>query len=219
MDQDQKKQAVANAAMGYLGDASVIGVGTGSTVECFLQALSESDHQIRAAVSSSEATSKRLTEIGIKLLDLSAVGSLSVYIDGADEATRQKQLIKGGGGALTREKIIAAVSRQFICMIDDSKLVDRLGRFPLPVEVVPLAQRLVMEQISRECGGRPVLREGFTTDNGNVILDVHDLAIGQPVQLEELLNQITGVVANGLFCRRPADLLLMASADDVVVIG
>ena len=160
-----------------------------------------------------------MTEIGIKLLDLSDVGSLSVYIDGADEATRQKQLIKGGGGALTREKIIAAVSRQFICMIDDSKLVDRLGCFPLPVEVVPLAQRLVQEQIGRECGGRPLLREGFTTDNGNVILDVHDLAIDQPVQLEEELNQITGVVANGLFCRRPADLLLMASDADVVVIG
>jgi ribose 5-phosphate isomerase A len=219
MNQDDKKQAVALAALAYLGDARVIGVGTGSTVDCFLQALGESDHQVEAAVSSSDATSRRLTEIGITLLDLSNVGSLSVYIDGADEATRQKQLIKGGGGALTREKIIAAVSHQFICMIDDSKLVERLGNFPLPVEVVPLAQCLVLEEIVSECGGRPVLRDGFTTDNGNLILDVHDLVIDQPVKLEERLNQITGVVANGLFCRRPADLLLMASADDVMVIG
>jgi ribose 5-phosphate isomerase A len=213
------KKMVAEAALEYVEPGTIIGIGTGSTANHFIDCLAGIKSKIDGTVASSNASAERLAAHGIPVLDLNSVSELSVYIDGADEATRQKQLIKGGGGALTREKIIAAVSRQFICMIDDSKLVERLGNFPLPVEVVPLAQRLVLEEIVSECGGRPVLRDGFTTDNGNLILDVHDLAIDQPVKLEERLNQITGVVANGLFCRRPADLLLIASADDVIVIG
>jgi ribose 5-phosphate isomerase A len=210
MNQDEKKKRVAHAALDEVGDAAIIGIGTGSTVNFFIEALAAHRGLVRSAVSSSDASSARLRAAGIEVLDLNSLESLDLYVDGADEADRELRLIKGGGGALTREKIVAATARRFICIIDDSKVVDVLGRFPLPVEVIPLARSYVARELAR-LGGRPVWRQGVTTDNGNQILDVHGLRIADPVGLETLINQIAGVVTVGLFARRPADLLLIAS--------
>ena len=218
MNQDEKKRMVAEAALAYLDPGSVIGVGTGSTANLFIDALGKVGARVEGAVASSEASAERLRKVGIPVLDLNLVDELPVYVDGADEATRHLQLVKGGGGALTREKIVAAVARRFVCIVDDSKLVDRLGAFPLPVEVVPMARSHVARRLVA-LGGRPRLRAGFVTDNGNEILDVHGLDIREPAALESELNQITGVVCNGLFARRPADVLLVAGADGVETLG
>lgn len=208
MTSDDKKRAAAIAALDHLDDARIIGVGTGSTVNHFIDALGRIRGRIDGAVSSSEASTTRLKNAGIPVLDLNSTGDLDVYVDGADEATRHLQLIKGGGGALTREKIVAEASRRFICIADDSKLVDVLGEFPLPVEVIPMARSLVARKLTA-LGGRPALREGFVTDNGNVILDVHNLKILEPAKLESRINDIPGVVTCGLFALRPADVLLL----------
>lgn len=217
MTQDQKKQRAAKAAIEYVENDSIIGVGTGSTVNYFIEALAAISHRIEGAVSSSVSTEKLLQENRIPVVPLNNVIELDVYIDGADEATRFRHLIKGGGGALTREKIVAAASKKFVCIMDDSKLVDVLGKFPLPVEVIPMAQSYVGRQLAR-LGGQPILREGFTTDNGNIIIDVHNLSIREPVELEEELNQIAGVVSNGIFARRSADVLLVADETSVTTL-
>jgi len=214
MASDDQKRRAAEAALTYIPEGSVIGVGTGSTVNHFIHALSRVKFKIQAAVSSSEATTRLLIAAGIDVVDLNSTGDLEVYIDGADEATRQLTLIKGGGAALTREKIVAAASRRFICIADPSKLVAVLGRFPLPVEVIPMARSYVARQLVK-LGGQPVLREGVTTDNGNVILDVHHLNIVDPFTLEIDINQITGVVTNGLFAKRRADVLLIGTESGV----
>lgn len=214
MTPEEKKKAVAEAALEYVEDGMIVGVGTGSTANCFIDALARIKHKIDAAVSSSVASAERLRKHGIQVLDLNAVGDIPIYVDGADEANRHLHLVKGGGGALTREKIVAAAAQKFICIADDSKLVDVLGKFPLPVEVIPMARSLVARRIV-ELGGQPVWRQGFTTDNGNVILDVHNLSITNPVELEEKLNHLAGVVTNGLFARRPADVLLLGSDQGV----
>ena len=217
-NQDQKKQLAAEAALEFVPDGEVIGVGTGSTVNFFIDALASRKSRIAGAVSSSEASTKRLAAHGIPVLDLNSTGDLGVYVDGADESTRTLELIKGGGGALTREKIVAAASRRFVCIVDEQKLVERLGRFPLPVEVIPMARRLVGRELER-LGGQPRLREGFVTDNGNHILDVHGLDIVDPAGLETAINQITGVVTVGLFARRPADVLLVGTTAGVVTLA
>lgn len=214
MTPEEKKKAVAEAALEYVEDGMIVGVGTGSTANCFIDALARIKHKIDAAVSSSVASAERLRKHGIQVLDLNAVGDIPIYVDGADEANRHLHLVKGGGGALTREKIVAAAAQKFICIADDSKLVDVLGKFPLPVEVIPMARSLVARRIV-ELGGQPVWRQGFTTDNGNVILDVHNLSITNPVELEEKLDHLAGVVTNGLFARRPADVLLLGSDQGV----
>jgi len=213
-DQDLRKKKVAEAALEWLRDDLIVGVGTGSTVNFFIDALAPWRDRIRA-VSSSEGSSARLRRLGIEVLDLNSTGGLSLYVDGADEATRQRHLIKGGGAALTREKIVAAASTTFVCIVDDSKIVDSLGKFPLPVEVIPMARSYVARELARH-GGQPVWREKVVTDNGNAILDVHGLRISDPVALESELNQIAGVVAVGLFARRPADVVLVATAQGVV---
>ncbi len=213
-DADTKKRQAALAAIEYVEDGIVVGVGTGSTVNHFIDALAARRDRIAGAVSSSEASTRRLRAAGIEVLELNSTGDLPLYVDGADEATPSLQLIKGGGGALTREKIVAAASRRFVCIVDDSKLVDVLGRFPLPVEVVPMARSLVARQLVR-LGGQPAWREGVVTDNGNVILDVHNLEILDPPALETEINQLAGVVTVGLFARRPADVLLVAGAGGV----
>ena len=217
MSQDEMKRAVAKAAIEYVPVDCIVGVGTGSTANFFIDELAKIKHKIRGAVASSEASAKRLLGHGIEVLALNDAGRLPVYVDGADEITRHLHMIKGGGGALTREKIVAACSRKFVCIADDSKLVDVLGTFPLPVEVVPMARSYVARQLVK-LGGRPVWRENFMTDNGNVILDVHDMQIAEPVKLETALNQITGVVTNGLFALRPADVLLLGSDKGVQVL-
>ena len=214
MDQDQAKRAAAEAALKYVEPGSVLGVGTGSTVNHFIALLGERRIEVTQAVSSSEASSALLEKIGIEVVDLNSAGNLSVYVDGADEANRHLQLIKGGGGALTREKIIAGASRRFICIADQSKLVTALGKFPLPVEVLPMARSFVARQLVA-LGGSPELRVGFTTDNGNPILDVHGLMIERPLELESRINQIPGVVSVGLFAHRPADVLVLAGPDGV----
>jgi ribose 5-phosphate isomerase A len=214
MTPDEKKKAAAEAALKYIEDGSIVGVGTGSTVNYFIDILAGIKGRIEGAVSSSISSEERLKKHHIPVVNLNHVDELPVYVDGADESTHNLHLIKGGGGALTREKIVAAVSRRFVCIVDDSKLVDVLGKFPLPVEVIPMAQSYVAREIVK-LGGQPVLREGFTTDNGNIILDVHNLHILNPPELEARLNQITGVVTNGLFARRPADILLVAGDDGV----
>ncbi|MCJ7450953.1 MAG: ribose-5-phosphate isomerase RpiA, partial [Steroidobacteraceae bacterium] len=201
MTQDLQKQRAAEAALEFVRDDEVVGVGTGSTVNFFIDALAPLGDRIAGAVSSSEASTKRLRALGIEVLDLNDAGELGVYVDGADEATRSLELVKGGGGALTREKIVAAASRRFVCIVDEKKVVDRLGRFPLPVEVIPMARSLVARELAR-LGGRPLLRQGFVTDNGNHILDVHGLDIADPAALETELNQVPGVVTVGLFARR-----------------
>ena len=207
---DEKKKRAALAALKYVRSGAVIGIGTGSTVNAFVDALAASTVRVSGAVSSSNASTTRLEAAGIEVLDLNEVGSLEVYVDGADEATRARHLIKGGGAALTREKIVAAASKQFVCMVDDTKLVTTLGRFPLPVEVIPMARRYVSDTLTK-LGGRPVWRQGTTTDNGNHILDVHDLTIADPVALECEINQIVGVVTVGLFAARGADVLIVGT--------
>jgi len=214
MTQDEMKKAAAKAALEYVETGTVIGVGTGSTANHFVDALATIKGRIDGAVASSNATAERLKKQGIPVLDLNATGGLKLYVDGADEATRHLHLIKGGGGALTREKIVAAASETFVCVADDSKLVDILGKFPLPVEVIPMARSYVAREIVK-LGGEPVLRQGFTTDNGNAILDVYHLKMLNPVELEETLNQIVGVVTNGLFAHRPADVLILGTANGV----
>lgn len=213
MTQDEMKQAVAQAAVDYVR-SGIIGVGTGSTANFFIDALAAVKGRIDGAVASSEATANRLKGHGIPVLDLNSVGELEIYVDGADEITEHFAMIKGGGGALTREKIVAACSKQFICIADESKRVGVLGQFPLPVEVIPMARSYVARELVK-LGGQPRLREDFTTDNGNVILDVHGLSIVDPVALETTLNQLVGVVTNGLFARRGADVLLMGTPSGV----
>jgi ribose 5-phosphate isomerase A len=210
MTQDELKKAAAQAALEYVETGTVVGIGTGSTANHFIDLLAGMKGRIDGAVASSEASAERLRGHGIAVLELNDVGELPLYVDGADESTRHLHLIKGGGGALTREKIVAACSHKFVCIADASKLVDLLGAFPLPVEVIPMARSYVAREIVK-LGGEPVLRQGFTTDNGNVILDIHNLQIMEPVKLETTLNGIVGVVTNGLFAARPADVLILGS--------
>lgn len=214
MTQDGLKQAVAKEALEHVVEDAVLGVGSGSTVNFFIDALASIKGRIEGAVAASEASAERLKKHGIRVFDLNSVDDLPVYVDGADEITEHLQMIKGGGGALTREKIIAAVAKKFVCICDASKLVPVLGKFPLPVEVIPMARSHVGRELLR-LGGRPVLREGFKTDNGNLILDCHGLTILDPSALEAQLNNIAGVVTNGLFARRPADVLLLGSGAGV----
>ncbi len=215
MNPQDKKRIAAEAAIDYVKPDSIIGVGTGSTVNYFIDSLAaKMNGQVKAAVSSSEASSERLRGHGIRVVDLNEIGKLDLYVDGADEANAQLQLIKGGGGALTREKIVAAASDQFVCIADDSKLVDVLGAFPLPVEVIPMARELVAGAL-RALGGDPRLRNGSITDNGNQILDLHGLEINDALDLETRINQITGVVCVGLFAHRPADVLILGTDDGV----
>ena len=214
MTQDEMKKLVAEAALDYVEAGSIIGIGTGSTANFFIDALAGIKGKIDGTVASSKASAERLAAHGIPVLDLNSVNDISVYIDGADESNHHLHLIKGGGGALTREKIVAGVSRKFVCIADDSKLVDVLGEFPLPVEVIPMARSFVARELVKR-GGQPIYREGFTTDNGNDILDVHNLKIMEPVKFEEELNNIPGVVTVGIFARRPADVLLIGTKDGV----
>ncbi|WP_340677535.1 ribose-5-phosphate isomerase RpiA [Paraglaciecola sp.] len=214
MTQDQKKQAAALAALAFIDNDAIIGVGTGSTVNYFIDALVDVKNKIKGAVSSSEASTLRLEALGIEVFDLNSVGSFDIYVDGADEVTKHKHMIKGGGGALTREKIVASVAKKFICIVDDSKQVGLLGTFPLPVEVIPMARSYVAREIVK-LGGDPVYRQGVVTDNGNVILDVFNLEILKPIELEKQLNNIVGVVTNGLFAVRGADIVLVAGDDGV----
>ena len=214
MTQDELKRAVAEAALAYVVPGEILGVGTGSTANLFIEALASLRERIPGAVASSVATATRLQAIGIPVLDLNDVDAIGVYVDGADEIDGDLSMIKGGGGALTREKIVAAVSARFVCIADASKQVDTLGRFPLPVEVIPMARAHVARELAK-LGGRPVWREGLVTDKGNIILDVHGLSITDPVGLEAHINQITGVVTNGLFARRGADVLLLGTGEGV----
>lgn len=221
MTQDELKQAVARAAVDYIAPKlhsdDVIGVGTGSTANFFIDYLATIKDQFSAAVASSDSSAERLRKHGIEVVDLNSVGQLAVYVDGADEANSQLELIKGGGAALTREKIVTAVAKEFVCIADGSKWVELLGTFPLPVEVIPMARSYVARELVK-LGGDPVYRTGVLTDNGNVILDVHHLKILNPKELETAINQITGVVASGLFARRPADVLLLGTQDGVKTI-
>lgn len=217
MSSDEQKQRAAEAAVEHVPDGCLLGVGTGSTVNRFIAALARRRGSIAGAVSSSEASTRLLKDAKIEVVDLNAAGDLELYVDGADEATRHLALIKGGGAALTREKIVAAASRRFICIADRSKLVDVLGRFPLPVEVIPMARSYVARQLVK-LGGQPVLREGVTTDNGNQILDVHNLKLVDPARTEAEINQIVGVVCNGIFARRGADLLILGTDTGVEVL-
>ena len=218
MDQDAQKRSAAQAALAYieprLTPKTIVGVGTGSTTNFFIDALAAVRHKFDACVSSSEASTARLEAHGVTVLDLNAVDRVDVYIDGADETNGARQLIKGGGGALTREKIVAASADEFVCIVDESKRVDLLGRYPLPVEVIPMARGLVARAMVR-LGGSPELREGFTTDNGNLILDVHELRIVDPAALEAEINNLAGVVTNGIFAAQAADLVLVATPNGV----
>jgi len=209
--QDQLKKQAAEAALSYV-EGGVIGVGTGSTVNHFIDALATIKGKIDGAVSSSEVSSARLKRHGIPVVDLNSAGSLSLYVDGADESNKSLQLIKGGGGALTREKIVAAASERFVCIADESKLVSMLGAFPLPVEVIPMARSYVARELAK-LGGNPLWREGYLTDNGNVILDVQGLEIMEPMKMEHQINNIAGVVTVGIFALRPADVLILGSAE------
>lgn len=212
MSKDEEKRLAGRAAMRYVEGGMIVGVGTGSTVAHFIDALAERKHEIEGAVSSSEQSTRRLVEHGVRVLDLNDVTDIPLYVDGADECDPAKRLIKGGGGALTREKIIAAVARTFVCIIDAGKRVDVLSRFPLPIEVIPMARSYVSREIVRR-GGRPVWRESLVTDNGNSILDVHDWRIADPVGMERDLNQIPGVVTVGLFAQRAADIVLIGESE------
>ncbi|WP_027857502.1 ribose-5-phosphate isomerase RpiA [Marinobacterium jannaschii] len=218
MTQDEMKQAVAQAAVDYikpkLSEDSIVGVGTGSTANFFIDALAEIKHLFDGAVASSEATAERLKNHGITVYELNNVAEMEVYVDGADEFDGGLNLVKGGGGALTREKIVAAVAKEFVCIVDSTKKVDVLGEFPLPVEVIPMARSYVARELVK-LDGMPVWREGFVTDNGNLILDVHDMEITEPKELEEFVNNITGVVTNGLFANRGADIVLMGTEQGV----
>lgn len=217
MSADNEKRIAAQAAVNYIEENTIVGVGTGSTVNHFIDALAPMKHLIDGAVSSSEASTARLKELGIPVFDLNTVDHIPVYVDGADEADHQLHLIKGGGAALTREKIIAAVADKFVCIADGSKLVDVLGAFPLPVEVIPMARSHVARELLK-LGGDPVYREGVVTDNGNIIIDVHGMEITDPKAMETSINQITGVVTNGLFAHRGADVLLLGKGDQVETI-
>jgi ribose 5-phosphate isomerase A len=217
MTADELKKQAAYAALDHITTGGIIGVGTGSTVNHFIDALATIKHKIDGAVSSSIVSTKRLEEHGITVFDLNETGTIASYVDGADESNHLLQLVKGGGGALTREKIIAAASEKFVCIADSSKLVDVLGTFPLPVEVVPMSRSYVAREIVK-LGGQPVYREGFITDNSNVILDVHGLTVMEPIALEKTLNNIVGVVTNGLFAMRPADVLLLGSEDGTQIV-
>ncbi|GJL74810.1 ribose-5-phosphate isomerase RpiA [Nitrosomonas sp.] len=214
MTQDEQKRAVAEAAIKHVPIGCIIGVGTGSTANYFIDELAKIKHKIDGAVASSDATAKRLKSHGIEVIDLNNVDDLPVYVDGADEITEHLHMTKGGGGALTREKIVASVAKKFICITDETKFVNILGNFPLPVEVIPMARSYVAREITL-LGGQPALRQNFITDNGNAILDVHGLQILNPVELETKLNQITGIVTNGLFARRAADILLLGTTEGV----
>jgi len=218
MTENELKQAVAREAIKHVVEDAVIGVGTGSTANFFIDELAKMKNRIAGAVASSERSAERLKRHGIRVLDLNSVNELPVYIDGADEITEHLAMIKGGGGALTREKIVAAVAKEFVCIADESKLVPVLGKFPLPVEVIPMARAYVARQMVK-LGGQPKLREGFATDNGNIVLDVWGLSILNPVELETAVNNITGVVTNGLFARRGADLLLLGTKTGVRTIA
>jgi len=215
--QQIQKQQVAEAALKYVRSDMVLGVGTGSTVNCFIEALAASGKRLEAAVSSSEASTRLLESHGIEVRDLNLAGTLDLYIDGADEVDAHRRLIKGGGGALTREKIVTAASRRFICIVDESKKVSVLGKFPLPVEVIPMARSFVARQLVA-MGGQPELRQNFSTDNGNVILDVHNMDLVDPVRIEQQLNNLPGVVTNGLWAIRPAEVVLMATSSGVIEI-
>jgi len=215
MTQDELKQAVAREAIKHVVEDAVVGVGSGSTANFFIDELGKIKNRISGAVASSDRSAERLKGHGIRLFDLNSVNELPVYIDGADEITEHLAMIKGGGGALTREKIVAAAARKFVCIADESKLVPVLGKFPLPVEVIPMARAYVARQMVK-LGGQPQLREGFTTDNGNVVLDIRGLSILNPVELENAINGVTGVVTNGLFARRGADVLLLGTNAGVV---
>lgn len=217
MTQDEMKKNAAWAALEFIPRNTVVGVGTGSTVNHFIDALASIKYDIKGAVSSSVQSTEKLKALGIEVLDLNSIDSFSVYVDGADEINAQKHMIKGGGAALTREKIVAAVADTFICIVDQSKQVEVLGKFPLPVEVIPMASSYVARELTK-LGGRPVLRAGVTTDNGNMILDVHDLAITEPLVLEQQINNIVGVVTNGIFAQRAADMVLVGSATGTQVI-
>ncbi|RDV29095.1 ribose-5-phosphate isomerase RpiA [Alteromonas aestuariivivens] len=214
MDQNTKKQAVALAALDYIEADTIIGVGTGSTVNFFIDALADIKHKLAGAVSSSVASTARLKALGIDVFELNEVDSLSIYVDGADEVTPHKHMIKGGGAALTQEKIVAAVAKKFVCIVDDTKQVDVLGDFPLPVEVIPMARSYVARELVK-LGGDPVWRQGVITDNGNVILDVHNLKILNPREMESTINNIAGVVTNGIFAHRGADVVLVATEQGV----
>ncbi|HSH29142.1 MAG TPA: ribose-5-phosphate isomerase RpiA [Thiohalobacter sp.] len=218
MNQDELKQKVAEAAIEYVVPGTVIGIGTGSTANLFIDELAKIKGRIEGTVASSVASAERLKGHGIPVFELNDVDEVSVYIDGADEATKHLHLIKGGGGALTREKIVAAVAKKFVCIADGSKLVDVLGAFPLPVEVIPMARSYIARELTK-LGGRPELRAGFTTDNGNVILDVHGLQIMEPTRLEAQINNLAGVVTVGIFALRPADVLLLGTAEGVQKLG
>tara|TARA_Y100001935_G_C17286506_1_gene500683 strand:- start:870 stop:1532 length:663 start_codon:yes stop_codon:yes gene_type:complete len=217
MSQDELKKQAAVAALKYLPDSGVIGVGTGSTVNYFIEAFASQKGRFEGATSSSEASTELLKKFRIPIIDLNSAGQLDVYVDGADESNRHLQLIKGGGGALTREKIIASASKKFICIADESKLVDILGKFPLPVEVIPMARSYVAREIVK-LGGNPVLRENFITDNGNLIIDVSGLEIMKPIEMENALNSIVGVVTNGLFAARPADILILGTSNGTKIL-
>lgn len=214
MDQNAKKQAVAKAAIDYVAQDSIVGVGTGSTVNFFIEELGKIKHKIEGAVSSSEASTERLKALGIEVFELNDVSDLSVYIDGADEVTEHKHMIKGGGAALTREKIVAGAAKTFVCIVDESKRVPVLGKFPLPVEVIPMARSFVARELVK-LGGDPEYRQGVVTDNGNVIIDVHNLEILNPRELEQNINNIPGVVTNGIFALRGADIVLSATHNGV----
>ena len=222
MDQSQLKQAVAQAAVDYvlkkIDTDSIVGIGTGSTANCFIDLIAKHKHLFLATVASSEGSAERLRSHGITVYELNAVSEVTIYVDGADEANTHLELIKGGGAALTREKIVTAVANEFVCIADESKLIHVLGKFPLPVEVVPMSRSYVAREIVK-LGGQPVYREGFVTDNSNVILDVHGWDIMEPISLEKTLNNIVGVVTNGLFAMRPADVLLLGSEDGTKVIN
>jgi ribose 5-phosphate isomerase A len=213
----EAKRLAAEKATDYIEDGMIVGVGTGSTVAYFIDALARMKHRIAGTVSSSEQSTQRLKSHGIEVLELNATGPLSLYVDGADECDPHRRLIKGGGAALTREKIIAEASEKFVCIIDPAKRVDVLGKFPLPVEVIPMARSLVARAIVAQTGGQPVWRDGVTTDNGNWILDVHGLAITDPVGMERELNQVPGVVSVGLFARRPADVVIVGGEPPLVL--
>lgn len=214
MDQNALKKAVAEAAVAYVEKGEVLGVGTGSTANFFIDALAPLRHDIPGAVASSAASAQRLQKLGIDVLDLNSVDRIGVYVDGADEINASLEMIKGGGAALTREKIVAAVAQKFVCICDASKQVERLGKFPLPIEVIPMARSYVARELVK-LGGQPVYRDGVVTDNGNVIIDIWNLSIDVPRQMEERINNITGVVTNGLFALRPADVLLVGTAGGV----
>lgn len=217
MNPDSKKLKVAKSSLDYIEHDCVLGVGTGSTVNFLIDLLPDLINKIQAVVSSSDESTKRLKAHGFEVSNLNNIGNIDLYIDGADEATKNLHLIKGGGGALTREKILAANARKFVCIVDDSKIVDRLGKFPLPIEVLPMAQSYIAREIVK-MKGQPILRENFITDNGNHILDIHNLDITNPIEMETVINQIPGVMTVGIFARRPADILLIAEENTIKII-